>query len=102
MTRTGIDYDHDQVLSALTGAQAVTQRLAQAHAQARPALPETAAGRDFAATAARLQAAFDRVHQVGQRRIDALAASAAAGKTQINHLSTTDADTARSFQAGKE
>lgn len=97
MTQSGIHYDHDEVLGTLGKAEAEARTTSAAHARAKPALPSTAAGRDFSATAARLQSAFLKVHHAGQRRVDALAESLAAGATQMQQFTRTDEEFAGSF-----
>lgn len=98
MAQIGIQYDHNEVQIALSRAHSVARKIATAHGKAQPALPTTAAGRDFTSTATRLQAAFDRVHAAGQRRIDAVAESLSSGLVQADHFTRTDKESAAGFR----
>lgn len=101
MSQSRIHYDHDEVLHALSRAEAQARDASAAHSQARPAMPVSAAGKEFTALAERLQSAFLRVHETGQRRVDVLAQSLAAGTSQVENFTRADEDIAESFQAGQ-
>lgn len=65
-----IAYDHDAAAAALQQTISYGQDQRNAHNAVTPALPSTAAGRDFQGHGARLADALQRVHDVGNERID--------------------------------
>ena len=91
-------FDRAGLNSALAAFASDTAAAADRHARAHPSLPATAAGRDFEALAVRLQEQLSRVHQAGQRRIDALQAVARAGLSQVDSLAQADEDFSAQFR----
>lgn len=98
MPSSHLNFDRDQLALALVELAEQTAGAARTHAQATPTIPPTAAGRDFHATAARLQEALSRVHQVGQRRIDALHEITQAGTQQVDEFVHADEDFANTLR----
>lgn len=77
--------------AAMRSVAAATGERAAAHAAAPPEYPTSAAGRGFAGSAARLQAAFARVHERGQERLAAVEATAHAAVEQFAVVDAADA-----------
>lgn len=88
-------FDHDRLLAAFGGLQDATAAASDSHRTARPAVPADVAGQAYPATAARLNAALERLHRAGQVRIDALHADSVAGARQVSALYEAD----RNFSA---
>ncbi|AWB81296.1 hypothetical protein C3B44_02160 [Corynebacterium yudongzhengii] len=90
MTDSALLFDSDQLVEKLRGLKSTAADASTAHASARPHVPPQAAGRDFSATARRLDAALQRLHAAGQVRIDALLAASDAGDRQVAVLREAD------------
>lgn len=94
-----LTFDRAPLQAALTTMMAQAEEQSAAHAHAEPMVPATATGRDFADTADRLREVLQRVHLVGQRRIDGLHDAARAGVEQVEALATADDRLSDRFKA---
>ncbi|TNL98513.1 hypothetical protein [Corynebacterium tapiri] len=96
-----VDYDHDSALSALANLDAEATELARVHAAATPHVPAGSVGRDFGRQARRMHEVLQRVHALGQVRIDARQAQAQASAEQLSAIAHANELVAQSFKAGR-
>lgn len=87
---SGLFLDHAGALETLHRLAADGEEQLARHSSTSPALPASAAGRDFADRGAAVAAMLQRLHDTGAERIDAVRATADAAAGQVRVLGDVD------------